>query len=48
MTKSVEKSLAKGVKMKLFRPSIDIDFISRMYFNGMVGIKNVDMDTQQK
>ena len=43
MTKSVKKSLTKGVEMKLFRPSIDIDFISRMYFNGMVGIKNVDM-----
>ena len=43
MTKSVKKSLTKGVEMKLFRPSIDIDFISRMYFNGMVGIKNMDM-----
>ena len=43
MTKSVKKSLTKGVEIKLFRPSIDIDFISRMYFNGMVGIKNVDM-----
>ena len=43
MTKSVKKSLTKGVEMKLFRSSIDIDFISRMYFNGMVGIKNVDM-----
>ena len=43
MTKSVKKSLTKGVEMKLFRPSIDIDFISRMYFNGMVGIKNGDM-----
>ena len=43
MTKSVKKSLTKGVETKLFRPSIDIDFISRMYFNGMVGIKNVDM-----
>ena len=43
MTKSVRKSLKKGVEMKLFRPSIDIDFISRMYFNGMVGIKNVEL-----
>ena len=43
MTKSVKKSLTKGVEIKLFRSSIDIDFISRMYFNGMVGIKNVDM-----
>ena len=48
MTKSVKKSLTKGVEMKLFRPSIDIDFISRMYFNGMVGIKNVDMFPTEK
>ena len=34
MTKSVGKSLIKGVIMKLFRPSIDIDFISRMYLSG--------------
>ena len=34
--------------MRLFRPSIDIDFISRMYFNGMVGIKNVDMFPTEK
>ena len=48
MTKSVKKSLTKGLEMKLFRPSIDIDFISRMYFNGMVGIKNVDMFPAKK
>jgi AcrR family transcriptional regulator len=48
MTKSVKKSLTKGVEMKLFRPTIDIDFISRMYFNGMVGIKNVDMFPTEK
>ena len=48
MTKSVKKSLTKGLEMKLFRPSIDIDFISRMYFNGMVGIKNVDMFPTKK
>ena len=48
MTKSVKKSLTKGLEMKLFRPSIDIDFISRMYFNGMVGIKNVDMFPTEK
>jgi hypothetical protein len=43
MTTSVKKSLKKGVNMKLFRASIDVDFISRMYFNGMNGIKNVEM-----
>lgn len=40
MHKSVNESLIKGVNTKLFRPDIDIDFISRMYFNGMIGIKD--------
>lgn len=40
MHKSVKDSLQKGVDTGLFRPNIDVDFISRMYFNGMTGIKN--------
>ena len=37
---SVKESLQKGVDTKLFRANIDVDFISRMYFNGMTGIKD--------
>ena len=48
ITTSVRKSLKKGVKMKLFRPSIDVDFISRMYFNGMTGIKNAELFPAEK
>jgi AcrR family transcriptional regulator len=40
MHESVKESLAKGMKTKLFRADIDVDFISRMYFNGMTGIKD--------
>lgn len=40
MHESVEESLQKGVETKLFRSNIDVDFISRMYFNGMTGIKD--------
>lgn len=40
MHESVKDSLAKGVSTALFRENIDIDFISRMYFNGMTGIKD--------
>lgn len=36
---SVRESLEKGIKMGLFRTNIDIDFISRMYFTGMSGIR---------
>ena len=40
MHDSVKASLQKGIETELFRPNIDIDFISRMYFNGMTGIKD--------
>ncbi|GAA4895138.1 TetR/AcrR family transcriptional regulator [Flaviramulus aquimarinus] len=37
---SVKESLQKGVDTGLFRTNINVDFISRMYFNGMTGIKD--------
>ncbi len=37
---SVKVSLQKGIESELFRHNIDLDFISRMYFNGMTGIKD--------
>ncbi len=37
---SVKESIQRGVETGLFRKNIDIDFISRMYFNGMSGIKD--------
>jgi predicted transcriptional regulator len=40
MHDSVKDSLKKGVDTGLFRPNINVDFISRMYFNGMTGIKD--------
>jgi AcrR family transcriptional regulator len=40
MHKSVEESLKHGVNTGVFRSSIDVDFISRMYFTGMTGIKD--------
>jgi hypothetical protein len=40
MHASVKESLQKGVETKLFRSNINVDFISRMYFNGMTGIKD--------
>ncbi len=40
MHDSVKESLKKGVETTLFRANIDVDFISRMYFNGMTGIKD--------
>ena len=40
MHESVQESLKKGIETGLFRPSLNVDFIARMYFNGMVGIKD--------
>lgn len=40
MHNSVKISLKKGLDTGLFRKEINIDFISRMYFNGMTGIKD--------
>jgi len=40
MHESVKESMQKGVDTGLFRSNIDVDFISRMYFNGMSGIKD--------
>jgi AcrR family transcriptional regulator len=40
MHESVQESLQKGIDTRLFRSEIDVSFISRMYFNGMTGIKD--------
>ena len=43
MHESVMDSLQKGVDTDLFRSNINVDFISRMYFNGMTGIKDQEI-----
>lgn len=40
MHDSISISLKKGIETNLFRANINVDFISRMYFNGITGIKN--------
>jgi hypothetical protein len=47
MHASVEKSLKKGIKLNLFRNSIDVGFISRVYFMGMTGIRNTDVFSEE-
>jgi AcrR family transcriptional regulator len=48
MHESVSDSLKKGVETKVFRSNIDIDFIARLYFNGMTGIKDEAIFPRQK
>jgi len=40
MHESVSESLTKGIETSVFRPNIDVEFIARLYFNGMTGIKD--------
>ncbi|MGB1307823.1 MAG: TetR/AcrR family transcriptional regulator [Oceanihabitans sp.] len=48
MHESVKESIQKGVDTNLFRKTIDVDFISRMYFNGMSGIKDQNIFPVEK
>ncbi len=48
MHESVMDSLQKGVDTELFRSNINVDFISRMYFNGMTGIKDQEIFPSDK
>ena len=48
MHQSVSDSLQKGINTKVFRANIDVEFISRMYFNGMTGIKDHSIFPQER
>ncbi|AUC85999.1 TetR family transcriptional regulator [Polaribacter sp. ALD11] len=43
MQDCVIDNLKKGIDTELYRESIDLEFISRIYFNGMIGIKDKDL-----
>ena len=36
-------SLQRGIEMKLFREHINLDFVTRIYFNGIRGIRNINL-----
>ena len=42
ITKSTKESLDNVIKLGLFRKDIKIDFISRLYFKGIIGIRDLD------
>jgi len=48
MHESVSDSLKKGIETKVFRSNIDVEFISRLYFNGMTGIKDETIFPREK
>ena len=37
------KSLKKGIEMELFRQEININFVTRIFFNGLRGIKDLEL-----
>lgn len=39
----VKSSLNIGIETGLFRPNIDVDFVSRLYMNGMRGIRDIEI-----
>ncbi|TXD52829.1 MULTISPECIES: TetR/AcrR family transcriptional regulator [unclassified Polaribacter] len=40
MQETIQDNLQRGVTSGLFRASMNVDFTSRIYFNGMIGIKD--------
>ena len=43
MQDCVKTNLERGIKQKLFRESLDIEFISRIYFSSIIAIKDQDV-----
>lgn len=39
MQECVVKNLQRGLELQLYRENIDVQFVSRIYFNGVTGIK---------
>lgn len=47
MQDCIKENLQRGLDKKIFRENLDIDFIARIYFQGMVGIKDKDIFSLQ-
>jgi len=45
---STKKSLEKGVELGIFRKKINVEFISRLYFNGIMGIRDLQIFPTEK
>ncbi len=48
MDTCVMQNLIKGVEQGFFRKSIDLEFVGRIYFTGMIGIKDKDIFPESK
>ncbi|MFD0862985.1 TetR/AcrR family transcriptional regulator [Sungkyunkwania multivorans] len=43
MHENIVENLKEGIAQGIFRANLDVDFVSRMYFNGMSGIKDTEL-----
>ncbi len=43
MQECVKENLTKGISLHLYRENINIEFVSRIYFHGILGIKDQDV-----
>ena len=43
MNRCVEENLNRGIQSGFYRDSIEVSFVSRIYFNGVNGIKDLEM-----
>ena len=43
MQECVVKNLQRGLDLKLYRDNIDVQFVARIYFNGITGIKEENL-----
>lgn len=43
MQDCVQENLKRGIKTGIYRKKIDIDFISRIYFSGVIAIKDIEL-----
>ncbi len=43
MQSCVKANLERGIAMGIYRPNLNVEFISRIYFNSMIAIKDKDL-----
>lgn len=48
ITGSAKANIEKGIKQGLYRENIDADFIARLYFTGLTGMRDQDIFPPQK
>ncbi|WP_347923069.1 TetR/AcrR family transcriptional regulator [Pontimicrobium sp. SW4] len=48
MYQCVNANLKRGIKLKIYRDTIHVDFITRIYFNGILAIKDEDLFSKKK